>query len=188
MRHYKRANIFKASNVTFDPDACRAYSYGWWIFVAKIKGKVIFNSYRYSNSTSKHQTKVRGLLNTLGIKIDRHVQISGGLQNILSIKELNSLEKKTLQRLAENEEAKRIRRNEKACFRRLAKKLENYLENDVHFRDYEIRPRAQFGKYNVAKTVHQVVDIETLENDVQDALHHFHRDGFSSIVFYVGKA
>ena len=74
-------------------------------------------------------------------------------------------------------------RNERAKIKRFQKKLEHYLDSVVHFRDYEIKPRSQFGKYNKI-AVHQVVD--DIENDVSNALHSFHRDGFGNIVFYVG--
>lgn len=64
------------------------------------------------------------------------------------------------------------------------RKLEDYLENSVHFRDYEIKPASEFGKYNKI-AVHQVVDKESLERDVENALYNFHRDGFGNVVFYV---
>ncbi len=54
--------VYKASNVTFDPNAMTATSYDWWRFVQKVDDKIIFNDYRYSNTTSKHQHKVLRLL------------------------------------------------------------------------------------------------------------------------------
>lgn len=125
MKHFKRSNIYKASNVTFNPETFEAYSYRWWLFVKRIKGKTIFNSYRYSVSTSQHQSKVRSLMSQLGIKIDRFVQVREGLNYISTIKELNQKESETLERIAANEERKRIRRNELARARRLALKLKN---------------------------------------------------------------
>ncbi len=73
MKYFKRLNVYKASNVSFYPLTREAYSYGWWRFVAIIDGLVVFNEYRYSVSTSKHQQKVSGLLRELGIKIDLYV-------------------------------------------------------------------------------------------------------------------
>lgn len=80
MKFMKRAGIFKSSNVTFNPETCQAYSYDWWRFVDRINGKVIFNNYGYSQSTRKHQSKVRSLLRSQGIEIDFEVCVSGGLQ------------------------------------------------------------------------------------------------------------
>jgi hypothetical protein len=79
----KRKNIYQASkyNVTFDPTKTEAWSYKWWKFVSVQNGLVVFNTYRYSVSTSKHQSKVRTLLSALGIKIDLAVECSEGLQD-----------------------------------------------------------------------------------------------------------
>jgi hypothetical protein len=118
MKLMKRTGVYQARNVTFNPETCAAFSYVWWQFMARIKGKVVFNNYGYSNSTRKHQSKVRSLLQELGIKIDRVVQVRHGLQNINTIKELNTLEKETLQGRAEAAEAKRKERNRKAQERR----------------------------------------------------------------------
>lgn len=81
MKHFKRANIYKASNVTFDPETKQAYSHDWWRFVDVINGKVFFNTYFYSQSTSGHQSKVRSLLRSLGIKIDHFIEAPCGLQD-----------------------------------------------------------------------------------------------------------
>lgn len=201
MKFMKRANIYQASdyNVTFDPNKIEARSYKWFVFVAKVEGKVIFNNYRYSNSTSKHQSKVRSLLKELNIKIDIEMPLPNGLpgtyrrglgmdpaQVPASDDSLSSLIQTAEEYLCDEigrEELKRQDRNAKAKQRRFEKKLEHYLENVAHFRDYEIKPRSQFGTYNKV-AVHQVV--EDIENDVENALHSFHRDGFGNIVFYVG--
>lgn len=81
MKYYKRLGIYKASNVTFDPKTLEAHSYRWWKFVAVVEGKVIFNNYRYSVSTSKHQRKVRQLLFELGIKIDISMPLPKGINS-----------------------------------------------------------------------------------------------------------
>ena len=80
MKFMKRAGIFKASNVTFNPETCQAHSYDWWMFVNKMNGLVVFNDYGYSNSTRKHQSKVRSLLASQGIEIDVYVTAPCGLQ------------------------------------------------------------------------------------------------------------
>lgn len=81
MKFKPRKGKYESSNVSFDPDFCWAYSYGWWRFVDKINGKVVFNNYTYSQSTCKHQYKVRRLLHELGIEIDFVVYSQAGLQS-----------------------------------------------------------------------------------------------------------
>lgn len=70
MKYMKKAGIYKGSNVTFDSEKIEARSYGWWLFVCKINGKVIFNHANYSVSTGRHQSKMDYLLAELGVKID----------------------------------------------------------------------------------------------------------------------
>ena len=122
MKYYKTQKMYKASNVTFNVETLEAYSYGWWSFVKVINGEVVFNEYRYSVSTSKHQTKVLSLMSQLNIKIDRFVQCKDGLQHISTIKELNKNENETLKIIAEREAAKKQRQRERARTRYLAKK------------------------------------------------------------------
>ena len=74
MQYVKRTNKYKGSNVDFNLNTCRAFSYGHWCFVAKIKGKIIFNNYAYSITTQAHQRKLRALLDYLNIKIDVEVE------------------------------------------------------------------------------------------------------------------
>jgi len=81
MRYYKRLKVYKSNNVVFDPTTCSAYSYEWWKFVGMVNGKVLFNNYNYSNTTCKHQSKVRSLLDSLNIKIDAFVEFPRGLDD-----------------------------------------------------------------------------------------------------------
>lgn len=83
MKHFKRENIYKASNVKFNCETQEAYSYDWWCFFKIINGKKVFNRYNYSPSTIKHQYKVRRLLEELGIKIDLEIECPKGLQSDL---------------------------------------------------------------------------------------------------------
>ena len=69
MRFIKCRGRFEASNVCFYPDSLEGYSYDWWQFTVKYKGKVLFNDYNYSPSTCKHQNKVWSELNSRNIKI-----------------------------------------------------------------------------------------------------------------------
>lgn len=64
-------HVFKGCNgkAVFDPIAMSATSYDWWQFVRVIKGKVVFNAYRYSVTTGVHQGSVASLLRTLGVPV-----------------------------------------------------------------------------------------------------------------------
>lgn len=73
MKLMKKTGTYKASNVEFNPDTMIATSYDWWQFVRMINGKIVFNNYSYSNTTCRHQSKVRGLLRELNINIDLEV-------------------------------------------------------------------------------------------------------------------
>lgn len=88
MKYYKRANIYKASNVVFACETQTATSYSWWVFLKKFKshGKniLVLNTYNYSNTTTKHQYKLKSLLNDLGIRVDEFVEAPQGLQCISS--------------------------------------------------------------------------------------------------------
>lgn len=84
MRYLKTLNIYKASNVEYDCNTGIALSYGWWQFVKIINGKIIFNTYAYSNTTIKHQYKIRALLKELGLSIDLELPVPDGLQNLES--------------------------------------------------------------------------------------------------------
>ena len=79
MKKLKTKNIYKASNVIFDADKIEAYSYDHWCFVKVIKGKIVFNDFNYSHTTSRHQHKVRNLMKDLGIEIDYFVDIRDSL-------------------------------------------------------------------------------------------------------------
>lgn len=81
MKQLKKSGIYKAANVTFNPETNEAYSYAWWRFVGVVNGRVIFNNYRYSVTTAKHQSKVRSLMAQLGIEIDHEFACPKGLQN-----------------------------------------------------------------------------------------------------------
>ena len=201
MKLMKRSNIYQSSNYncTFDPNKVEAFSYKWWKFVGVVEGKVIFNDYRYSKSTSKHQSKVRRLLQDLGIHIDISMPIPKGLpgsyRKTYSSAAVTSEDETLAGLILQAEEylcaaylldqEKKQERYQRAKLRKMKLKLEDYLENSVHFRDYEIRDASLFGKYNKI-AVHQIVDTDNMENDVENALHSFQRGGFGSVVFYVG--
>ena len=117
-----KPNFFKAANVSFDAESIEARSYQWWIFVKKIKGRVIFNEYRYSVTTSKHQSKVKSLLNDLGIKIDEFVKTRKSLSDFNTLSDIRRENLHTLKVLAQAAELKHIERKAKAKARRDAAK------------------------------------------------------------------
>ena len=190
MNYMKRAQIYKGANVTFDPTKIEAHSYRWWRFVAKIDGVVFFNSYRYSVSTAKHQSKVRSLMHELNIKIDIEAPFPDGIGNIFLDTAIIEAEEGLCNAYL-REEAKRDDRNAKAKTRRLRAKtcrlrakIEDYCENQIHFRDYSIVDRRLFGNVH-DEGVHQIVDADSVEYDIENAIYDFHHNGSSSVVFYV---
>lgn len=128
-------------------------------------------------------------MSQLGVDIGMFVHLRSGLQSINSLSELYLAEEESQCDMFLAEELKRQERNAKASYRRKVRKLEDYLENSVAFRDYDIVDRSRFGKAEdtlaTKVAVHQVVDNATLEKDVENALYNFHRDGFGRVVFYV---
>lgn len=88
LQYFKRANEYRNSTGTnrFCPVAVEARSYNHWVFVKRIKGKVVFNDYSYSNSTAKHQSAMRGLLRDLKIKIDVTVSQRDSLSHGIDVK------------------------------------------------------------------------------------------------------
>lgn len=81
MPFQSRNQVFKTAKNSFDPLEFQAHSYGHWCYVKKIKGKVVFNAYRYSVTTSGHQSEMRALLRELGIKIDLEVNMHNSLSH-----------------------------------------------------------------------------------------------------------
>lgn len=87
MKYFTRSKKYKASNVSYDPILRQAVSYNWWVFVKVIEGHLVFNNYSYSNTTSRHQWKVKRLLETLGVKIDLEMPVPNGLQTVKTLEE-----------------------------------------------------------------------------------------------------
>ncbi len=80
MKYFKTLKVYKASNVQLNAETLEATSYDWWTFQKKIGKFLVFNTYNYSNSTCKHQSKVRQLNNNLGVTPDLYLEVSEGLQ------------------------------------------------------------------------------------------------------------
>ena len=84
MKYFKRANIYKNSTGTntFYVEKQCATSYGWWEYVKRINGQLVFNNYTYSNSTTNHQSAMRSLLRDLGYHSYLIIEAPGGLQDL----------------------------------------------------------------------------------------------------------
>lgn len=116
MKYFKTQNLYKASNVTFDPSKVVATSYGWWVFVAVIENKIVFNEHRYSVSTAKHQSKVRDLMEKLGIVPDLIINVKRSIHNDEHLQflikdtasETETREKAKAQRVRYNRNVKRL--------------------------------------------------------------------------------
>lgn len=69
LKYYKRLHIYKNSSGTcrFDPVSKTGYSYNWQ-FVGVVNGVLLFNDYTYSNTTSGHQSAMRGVFHERGLK------------------------------------------------------------------------------------------------------------------------
>lgn len=80
LHYYPKAKQWKASNVVFNEADETAYSYGWWRFVERIGGLLVFNSYRYSPSTARHQSKVRSFFRYADF--DLEIEAPKGLQDL----------------------------------------------------------------------------------------------------------
>lgn len=190
LTYKKREGIYANStrSLTFNPETLEAFSYKWWRFVAKIEGKVIFNNYSYSISTTKHQHKIRSLLYELGIKIDLFLPLPEGI-NSSSLAELILTAEEHLCDKYLHDQIKKQERYQRAKKRKQAKdiktKLVDYLENNAAFRDYEIKDASRFGTYNAIAVHTKIENKDEIEHRAADAINTFCKDGFTKIVFYV---
>lgn len=65
------------------------------------------------------------------------------------------------------------------------KQIENYLENECAFRDYQFVKASQWGKLSVRSSINL---LNPSFYDLDDALSVFVRDGFETIVIYLGES
>ena len=82
MKFYKRLNVYKASNVQFNPTTLIGTSYEWYQLARSFDGVMVLNTYNYSSSTCKHISKMRALLTTLGYREIVEIEAPQGLQNL----------------------------------------------------------------------------------------------------------
>jgi hypothetical protein len=85
MRYYKRSREYKNSTGTliYDPLTGVATSYAWYVLTTRCRNyptQIILNTYRYSNTTAKHVSAMRELLNECGIK-PIEIEAPNGLQD-----------------------------------------------------------------------------------------------------------
>lgn len=121
----KNPTLYKAANVTFDASQIEAFSYGWWKFVKVIQGKIVFNEYSYSTTTSKHQYKVKALMRELGIDVDLYVKTKASLDK----QTLKELKAETIKIEAEREN--QIKENRKASYQRRKAQMKSAVEKVV---------------------------------------------------------
>lgn len=188
LKYIKRDKIYTNSTrtCTFNLLTTEACSYRWWVFVKKIDGLTVFNNYRYSVTTARHQRKIRNLLKELKIKIDLEVTTKLSLSNYYNINTLiedSEIEvcDDFLQRELNKQRNYQLKRN---IFLQNKLHLETLLEQGYQFRDYKIKDSKLFGKIN-AVGVHQRVNINNPSFDVENALNDFYKDGFSQVIFYI---
>lgn len=69
LKYFKRLKIYKNSTdtVSFNLETKVGRSYRW-DFVGLVEGKLVFNDYKWSTTTSSHQSAVRSVLRDLGLK------------------------------------------------------------------------------------------------------------------------
>lgn len=126
LNYKKKENKYRntTGSLVFDPVTKRAYSYSWWRFVDEVEGKLVFNDYNYSISTSKHQREVRTLLNQLGLKVDLAIPVPKGLQNYSSLEDMILAAEEHLCDKFFSDIIKKQEAYERAKARKLKKKLE----------------------------------------------------------------
>ncbi len=128
MKFKKRKGLYEASNVTLDPITLNAYSYRWWRFLAKVEGRLVFNNYGYSNSTVRHQWKVRAVLRELGVAPDFYLPLPKGI-NSESLEDLIVLAEEHLCDKFLSEKLKAQERYQKTKAKKLELKLRDQIED-----------------------------------------------------------
>ncbi len=81
IKYYSRLNVFKASNLVFDPENMTGYSYEWYKLAKSFNGVLVVNNYNYSASTCKHIIKIKTLFDQLGLTYET-IEAPKGLQNL----------------------------------------------------------------------------------------------------------
>jgi len=118
MKYYPRLKIYKSGGGknTYDPVTGEARSYRHWTYAVCIKGKIVFNGYSYSHTTSRHQQACLSLFHKLNKKVSLYVSMPDSLSQFencalkyiykeifnleIAIKRKNSRKIKNIERLS----------------------------------------------------------------------------------------
>ena len=119
MKKLVTKNVYKSANCLFNADEVAAWSYAHWQFVRVIQGKVVFNAYRYSNTTAKHQYRVRALMESLGVRIDVVANVRESLTRFSTVGAVNRATKETDRQIAARKATERLERLAAGRIRRL---------------------------------------------------------------------
>lgn len=78
-----KLGVWSAANVELDAEELSAHSYGWWQFLKRFPdGRLVFNPYRYSVTTAKHQSKVRAWLSCRDLNHYIEIESPQGLNDL----------------------------------------------------------------------------------------------------------
>ena len=64
------------------------------------------------------------------------------------------------------------------------KHIQDFLENECAFRDYQFKKASEFGKLSIPRSINLLNPSNT---ELGDALNVFVRDGYGTIVIYLGE-
>lgn len=152
IKFFKTLNVYKNSTGTclFYPDQKYATSYNHWTFLKVIKGKLVFNDYYYSKSTSSHQSCVREVLKTLKMKIHFTVFQRDSLSNGIQIDHL-------LERI----ELAKLKLSKKGLRQKTRKSIESDLEDTTK----ELKKIQKALKISVSRDLLKQVKERVLKNE-----------------------
>lgn len=152
LKFFKTLNQYKNSTGTcmFYVESKRATSYGHWCFLKVIKGKLIFNDYHYSSSTSAHQSCVREVLKSLKIKIDFCVYQSETLDDGVQVRHL-----------VERIELAKLKLSKKGLREKTRKHLESSLAESIK----ELKDIQKALKISVPRELLKQVKASVLKNE-----------------------
>ena len=81
MKFYSRLQVYKASNLTFNPATGEGRSYDWYSIARRFDGVQVLNTYRYSVTTGKHIRKLENLFSDLRLEC-LFIEAPRGLQDL----------------------------------------------------------------------------------------------------------
>lgn len=83
MKYNKKQGLYRAGNLSFNPETGEAYSYSWFKLTEKVgQNSVLLNTYAYSSTTGRQIQKLRILLNQLGINVVSEIDAPRGLDEL----------------------------------------------------------------------------------------------------------